>query len=86
MTTAPQTDTDNPYATVDHLLEEAAKATFEKQLDQAVARASSAFWRVLAKEFPHCTSGDFPPLANDDFEKAVRRAAIIWVALNTPKS
>ena len=89
MTSAPQNDTDNhdvtncPYASIDHLFDEAAQATFENQLDHAVGQASHAFWRVIAKEFPQASSGDFPPLAQDRFWKEMRRAAIIWIAYNT---
>ncbi len=92
MTTAPKNDADShdadscPYASVDHLFEEAAKATFEKQLDHAVSQASNAFWTVIAEEFPQASSGDFPPLAQDCFWKEIRRAAVIWVALNTESS
>jgi hypothetical protein len=92
MTTEPDNDTDNhnitdcPYASIEHLFDEAATNTFEKQLDHAVSQASHAFWKAIGEELPQVSAGDFPPPAQDRFWKEMRRAAIIWVALNTKSS
>jgi hypothetical protein len=47
-----------------------------------VQQAQQAFWKVIANDFPHITTGDFPPLAQEIFDEACERAVEIWVRVN----
>jgi len=44
--------------------------------------ALHAFWAVVADAAPEAQSGDFPPDAAEEFERAARRAVVTWVEWN----
>lgn len=54
-----------------------------ERIENAMEKASQAFWAVIAKSFPEITTGDFPVDAANQFEHACRQAVTIWIDSNT---
>ena len=56
----------------------------EARIEEAVEKASFAFWAAFAAEFPEITTGDLTPGASFGFDQAVMSAAREWVEVNSP--
>lgn len=67
---------------VDRLEEEAVNP--DATPDQILEEAQSAFWAVIAKNYPNVKTGDFSPEATTAFDDACMTAVTLWLAANTP--
>lgn len=54
----------------------------DHRADLAATFAERAFWAAVAKEFPEIKSGDFPPNATVEFERACNAAVREWLLHN----
>lgn len=55
-----------------------------ESVEEVAMIAEAAFWRTVAKFFPSCTSGDFPPDAQIRFKEATEEAVKTWLSANHP--
>lgn len=51
-------------------------------ISDVAGQAQEAFWAVVAQQFPHIKTGDFPPDAQFEFDQACRQAVKSWVRTN----
>lgn len=56
--------------------------TADQIIESAARDAEDAFWKVIAEKFPAVTSGDFPPDASVEFDKAREKAVRLWLQIN----
>ncbi len=54
-----------------------------QKIEEVVELAQIAFFQEVAKNFPEIKSGDFPPEAQVNFERACSDAIKIWVQSNS---
>ncbi len=54
----------------------------DRRADLAATIGERAFWAAVAKEFPEIESGDFPPEATAEFERACNGAVREWLLHN----
>ena len=54
----------------------------EARLDEALAKASDAFWASISESYPEVTTGDFGPEETRDYELATKRAVATWLMWN----
>lgn len=63
----------------------------EKELSEAdklkrvLENAQHIFWEVIAMNYPEAKTGDFPPDASVEFDRACHHAADTWLLFNHPK-
>ena len=50
-----------------------------------IVRAQDAFWKVIAESFPKAKTGDFPPDATLEFDRACYEAVSTWIKYNVPR-
>lgn len=56
-----------------------------RRIVEASNEAQAAFWKVVAKNFPEATTGDFDPLSYNRFAVTCDNAVTHWVDCNFPK-
>ncbi len=56
----------------------------KKQIDEAIAAADEAFWKVIVKHFPKAKTGDVTPLQLNWWEKAEDEIVRHWLENNHP--
>lgn len=54
----------------------------EERIDQAVEKASDAFWAAVVEQFPEIKSGDFAPIDTIVWGTACKRAIVHWLEYN----
>jgi len=54
------------------------------KIDDVVDEAQEAFWAVIARQYPQCTSGDITPADTMLLIRAMTPVVKRWVEYNTP--
>ncbi|MBA4372258.1 MAG: hypothetical protein C0402_05300 [Thermodesulfovibrio sp.] len=59
-------------------------AALQSRISAACTAADDAFWAAVVKAFPEIKTGDFPPLALNQWDCCVKDAITTWVHGNRP--
>lgn len=56
------------------------------RIEDAIEKATEAFWAVIAEEFPEVKTGDVDPLYSMEWDRFVERHVKAWLRGNWPEA
>lgn len=54
----------------------------ENRVKETLEQASTAFWAVVAKNFPEAKYGDFPPEMQVQLDQMMEKSIRVWLDYN----